>query len=102
MGPRAATTASLRIGITDYAQERSATSSTSTCPRSGETVEAGAPMGELESTKSVSDLFAPVSGTRRARNEALDASPELCNTDPYGEGWIVEIRPSDPSAARRL
>ena len=48
-------------------------------------------MGELESTKSVSDLFAPVSGTVASRNEALDANPELCNTDPYGEGWIVEI-----------
>ena len=67
------------------------TSSSCSCPRSGETVTAGAVVGELESTKSVSEVYAPVGGEIVARNEALDATPELVNTDPYGEGWLFEI-----------
>ena len=59
-------------------------------------------MGELESTKSVSDLFAPLSGTVSAHNDALDESPELCNTDPYGDGWMVELQLSDPSQLDQL
>jgi glycine cleavage system H protein len=58
--------------------------------------------GELESTKSVSDLYAPVSGEVTAVNGALDATPELVNSDPYGEGWMYEIRPTDPDALEGL
>jgi glycine cleavage system H protein len=92
----------MRIGITDYAQEQLGDIVYVHLPEVGEAVEAGTAMGELESTKSVSDLFAPVSGTVAARNEALDANPELCNTDPYGEGWILEIEASDASATEGL
>ena len=53
------------------------------------------PCGELESTKSVSDVYAPVAGEVVARNEALDATPELVNTDPYGDGWLFEVVPAD-------
>ena len=59
-------------------------------------------MGELESTKSVSDLFAPLTGTVISCNDALDSAPELCNTDPYGDGWIVELRISDSAQRDRL
>ena len=90
------------IGITDYAQEQLGDIVYVHLPEVGEAVEAGTAMGELESTKSVSDLFAPVSGTVAARNEALDANPELCNSDPYGEGWILEIEASDSSASEGL
>ena len=92
----------MRIGITDYAQEQLGDIVYVHLPEVGEAVEAGTAMGELESTKSVSDLFAPVSGTVAARNEALDANPELCNSDPYGEGWILEIEASDASATDGL
>ena len=76
---------------------RSATSSTSRCPRSGATIDAGWTCGELESTKSVSDVYAPVTGEVVARNDSLDATPELVNNDPYGGGWLFEVVPSDPS-----
>ena len=99
---RAGDSGVMRIGITDYAQEQLGDIVYVHLPEVGETVEAGTAVGELESTKSVSDLFAPVSGTVAARNEALDATPELCNTDPYGEGWILEIEASDASAADGL
>jgi glycine cleavage system H protein len=84
-----------RIGITDYAQDALGEIVYVHLPDVGDSVEAGSPMGELESTKSVSDLFAPVSGTISAANDQLDSQPELCNSDPYGEGWIVEITVSD-------
>jgi glycine cleavage system H protein len=99
---RAGEGSTLRIGITDYAQDQLGDIVYVHLPEVGEKVESGAPMGELESTKSVSDLFAPVSGTVTARNEALDANPELCNSDPYGEGWIVEIEADDASSAEGL
>jgi glycine cleavage system H protein len=60
-------------------------------------VAAAASFGEVESTKSVSDLFAPVAGTVTARNDELDAAPELVNSDPYGAGWMVEIAVDDPA-----
>ena len=81
----------VRIGITDYAQEALGDVVYVSLPELGATVSAGAAFGEVESTKSVSDLYAPVSGTVTARNETLDATPELINSDPYGDGWIVEI-----------
>jgi len=92
----------VRVGITDFAQDQLGDIVYVQLPDVGSAVRAGDACGELESTKSVSDLFAPVSGTVAARNEALDANPELCNTDPYGEGWILEIEASDASAADGL
>ncbi len=69
----------------------------STSPASGPRVEAGQPFGEVESTKSVSDLYAPVNGTIVERNETLESAPELVNSDPYGQGWLVVIEADDPA-----
>lgn len=88
----------VRIGITDFAQQQLGDIVYVTLPEVGSTYEAGAAIGEVESTKSVSDLFAPIAGTVTARNEALEDSPELVNSDPYGEGWMVEIALADRSA----
>jgi len=85
----------VRVGITSYAQDALGDVVYVTLPEVGAAVTAGDPCGEVESTKSVSDLYAPVSGEVTARNEGLDATPELVNTDPYGEGWLFELRPSD-------
>jgi glycine cleavage system H protein len=82
---------SVRIGITDYAQQALGDVVYVSLPEVGAMVSAGAAFGEVESTKSVSDLFAPVAGTVTARNEALDQQPELINSEPYGAGWVVEI-----------
>ena len=82
---------SVRIGITDYAQDALGDIVYVQLPEVGETVTAGSAVGELESTKSVSDVYSPVSGQVVARNEALDATPELVNTDPYGDGWLFEV-----------
>ena len=87
----------VRVGITHYAQDALGDIVYVSLPDVGEDVTAGAACGELESTKSVSDVFAPVSGQVVARNEALDATPELVNDDPYGEGWLFEVVPSDAS-----
>jgi glycine cleavage system H protein len=89
--------ATVRVGITAYAQDALGDIVFVTLPEVGAEVTAGQPFGEVESTKSVSDVYAPVSGVIEARNEALDTTPELLNSDPYGEGWIVEIRPADPA-----
>jgi glycine cleavage system H protein len=62
----------------------------------------GLACGEVESTKSVSDIFAPVTGTVTARNTALDANPELVNSSPYDEGWMFEVRPDDPASVESL
>jgi glycine cleavage system H protein len=80
-----------RVGITDYAQHALGDVVFVSLPEVGAAVRAGEPMGEVESTKSVSDIYAPVTGQVTARNDGLDARPELVNTDPYGEGWLVEI-----------
>jgi glycine cleavage system H protein len=85
----------VRVGITDFAQEQLGDIVFIQLPEVGDEVAPGDPLGEIESTKSVSDLFSPVAGTVTARNDALEASPELINTDPYGEGWIVEIALGD-------
>jgi glycine cleavage system H protein len=92
----------IRVGVTDYAQEQLGDIVYVTLPDVGADVTAGEPCGELESTKSVSDLYAPVSGTVTARNDALDASPELINSDPYGEGWMLEIQPVDAAEIDEL
>jgi glycine cleavage system H protein len=82
---------SVRVGITHYAQDALGDIVYVSLPEVGTETSAGDTVGELESTKSVSDVFAPVSGKVVARNEALDASPELVNSDPYGEGWLFEV-----------
>jgi glycine cleavage system H protein len=89
--------AAVRVGITDFAQDALGDIVYVSLPEVGTSVEAGASVGELESTKSVSDVYAPVSGTVTARNEALDGTPELVNSDPYGEGWLFEVEVSDPA-----
>lgn len=82
---------SVRIGITDFAQNQLGDVVFVQLPDVGEQLTAGQAVGEVESTKSVSDLFAPVSGEVVARNETLDQQPELINSDPYGEGWLLEV-----------
>jgi glycine cleavage system H protein len=93
---------SVRIGITDYAQDALGDIVYVSLPDVGADVEDGSAVGELESTKSVSDVYAPLAGSVVARNEALDATPELVNSDPYGEGWLFEIVPSDATAVDGL
>jgi glycine cleavage system H protein len=93
---------SVRVGITHFAQEQLGDIVYVQLPEVGEEVIAGAPCGELESTKSVSDLFAPVTGRVVARNDELDAAPEQVNADPYGAGWMLEIVPADPSELEGL
>jgi glycine cleavage system H protein len=90
-----ATTA--RIGITDFAQDSLGDVVFVQLPDVGLEVVAGASASEIESTKSVSDVYVPVSGEVSAVNTALDDTPELVNTDPYGEGWILELTLVDPS-----
>ena len=92
----------LRVGITHYAQDALGDVVFVSLPEPGTSVSAGQTLGEVESTKSVSEIYAPVAGEVVARNEALTARPELINADPYGEGWIVEIMPSDAAAAAGL
>jgi glycine cleavage system H protein len=84
------------IGITHFAQGQLGDVVYVDLPSPGAVVSAGQAFGEVESTKSVSDLYAPISGTVTERNEELDERPELVNADPYGDGWMVAIRPSDP------
>jgi len=85
----------LRVGITSYAQEALGDIVFVTLPTVGTELAAGQAVGEVESTKSVSDVYAPVAGTVTAVNGALESTPELVNSDPYGEGWMFELRPSD-------
>jgi glycine cleavage system H protein len=92
----------VRIGITAFAQDALGDIVYVTLPDDGAPVEAGAVCGEVESTKSVSDVFAPVTGVVSARNEALDSTPELVNSDPYVEGWMFEVRVADPAAIEGL
>lgn len=87
----------VRAGITDHAQDELGEIVYIDLPDTGTTVEQGRPFGEIESTKTISDLHAPVSGRIVERNDRLDTEPALANTDPYGEGWLVVIDPDDPS-----
>ena len=89
---------SVRVGITHFAQDALGDIVYVSLPEVGDNVETGSPCGELESTKSVSDIFAPVSGEVVARNDSLDATPELVNNDPYGGGWLFELVPGDSAA----
>ena len=92
----------VRVGITDHAQDALGDIVFVQLPQVGDEVASGAPMGEVESTKSVSDVYAPVAGVVAAVNEALTDAPETINADPYGAGWLVEITVagdgSDPTA----
>ncbi|MFI7483008.1 glycine cleavage system protein GcvH [Kocuria sp. M1R5S2] len=84
----------VRIGITDHAQSELGDVVFVQLPEVGETVESGAAVGEIESTKSVSDIFAPVSGEVTAVNERLEEEPGAVNASPYGDGWLFEVRPA--------
>ena len=84
----------VRVGITDHAQDALGDIVFVQLPAVGDEVAPGTPIGEVESTKSVSDVYAPLAGTVSAVNEALADAPETINADPYGEGWLVEIRVS--------
>lgn len=89
------TPGSVRIGITDYAQDALGDIVYVSLPEVGRSVSAGEAVGELESTKSVSDVYVPISGEVVAQNTALEATPELVNSDPYGAGWLFELVPAD-------
>lgn len=93
---------SVRVGITEYAQNQLGEVVFVDLPEVGKQLSAGEAFGEVESTKSVSELFAPVDGEVVAVNSALADSPELINSDPYGEGWLIEIKVSDPSSVDAL
>ena len=86
----------VRVGITDFAQDALGDVVYVDVPEVGTEVRSGAPFGEVESTKSVSDVYSPVTGSVIERNAQLEERPELVNEDPYGEGWIVAIELSDP------
>ncbi|MFA5564501.1 MAG: glycine cleavage system protein GcvH [Acidimicrobiia bacterium] len=92
----------LRVGITDYAQDALGDVVYAELPEVGQVVEAGEAFGEVESTKSVSDIFAPVAGTVVEVNAELADSPERLNDDPYGEGWLCVLEPQDASAIDTL
>ena len=105
---------SVRVGITHYAQDQLGDIVYVSLPSVGEKVAAGAACGELESTKSVSDVYAPIDGEivavtlldagryQDAVNETLDTTPELVNSDPYGGGWLYELAPSDAGSVDAL
>lgn len=99
---RTGTDGTVRIGITHYAQDSLGDIVYVSSPAIGESLTGGDTCGEVESTKSVSDIYAPVSGEVTARNDALDANPELMNSDPYGDGWLIEVRPSDADSLDAL
>jgi glycine cleavage system H protein len=92
----------VRIGITDYAQNALGDIVFVQLPEVGSVVTSGDAIGEVESTKSVSEIFTPLTGTVVAVNDSLEASPELVNTDPYGDGWIYELEPEDPATIADL
>jgi glycine cleavage system H protein len=91
-----------RVGITAFAQDALGDVVYVSLPAVGDSVTAGDSCGEVESTKSVSDIFAPVSGEIVAINGTLDSAPELVNTDPYGEGWMYDVKLSEAGAADSL
>lgn len=93
---------SIKIGITDYAQDALGDVVFVELPDVGADLDAGATFGEVESTKSVSDLFAPLAGTVATVNDQLTDSPEKINEDPYGDGWICTLTPADASSYESL
>lgn len=92
----------VRVGITDYAQDALGDVVFVQLPEVGVVVEASGQVSEVESTKSVSEIYAPVAGTVVEVNTELDESPQLLNEDPYGGGWICLIEPADPAAVDSL
>lgn len=88
----------VRVGITAYAQDALGDVVYVSLPAVGDSVATGDACGEVESTKSVSDVYAPLDGEVTAVNEALDGSPELLNSAPYGDGWMFEVRPTSDDA----
>ena len=95
-------TAPVRVGITHFAQDALGDIVFVQLPDEGTVVQAGDPLGEIESTKSVSEIYAPVAGTVVARNATLTDEPELIHAEPYAAGWLVEIAPEDPAAVAGL
>ncbi len=94
--------ARVRVGITDFAQDALGDVVYVDLPQVGATVDAHQPLGEVESTKSVSDVYSPVSGTIVERNPLVEDRPELVNEQPYGDGWLVVIEVSDAAAVEAL
>lgn len=92
----------VRIGITSFAQDALGDVVYVSLPTVGDTVAVGDSVGEVESTKSVSDIYAPLAGEITAVNDSLDATPELINSDSYGEGWMYELRIADSGALDAL
>ncbi|AJT40700.1 glycine cleavage system protein GcvH [Psychromicrobium lacuslunae] len=92
----------VRVGITDFAQDALGDVVYVQVPEAGSSVTGNEVIGEVESTKSVSDIYAPLSGEVVSRNEALDGDPALINSDPYGEGWLLEIKLADLSTHQTL
>ena len=92
----------VRVGITDFAQDALGDVVYVDLPEVGAAVQADQPLGEVESTKSVSDVYSPVSGTVVEKNPLIDDRPELVNEQPYGDGWLVVIEVADPAAVDGL
>ncbi|WP_316523423.1 glycine cleavage system protein GcvH [Kitasatospora brasiliensis] len=92
----------VRVGITDYAQRQLGDIVFIEMPKVGDAFEIGQPFGTVESVKSVSDLYAPLSGKIAAVNDTLVDDPEWVNSDPYGDGWIIEIEPSKAAELKEL
>ena len=92
----------VRIGITDYAQDQLGEIIFVEVPEVGDTLDKGETVGSMESVKAVSDMYMPVGGEVLAVNTALEDAPEMVNQDPYSGGWIIEIKPSDPSELDQL
>ncbi|CAN5765772.1 glycine cleavage system protein GcvH [soil metagenome] len=88
----------MTVGITDFAQDQLGDVVFVELPEPGSTVEAEKPLGEVESTKSVSDIYSPVSGKVLAKNADVETNPALINEDPYGSGWLVKIEPAGEGA----
>ena len=91
-----------RVGITDYAQGALGDIVYLQMPKVGESISAGKVCGEVESTKSVSEIYAPISGTVTTVNTDLDSAPETINSDPYGKGWLMEVEASSPNQLSEL
>jgi len=91
-----------RVGITDYAQGALGDIVYLQMPKVGVSIEAGKVCGEVESTKSVSEIYAPISGTVTAVNGDLDSAPETINSEPYGRGWLLEVEASSPNQLSEL
>jgi glycine cleavage system H protein len=90
------------VGITDFAQDQLGDIVFVGLPAAGDEVRAGAPLGEVESTKSVADVYSPVTGTVVESNPELESAPELINSDPYGKGWLVIIEPAEDGSIDEL